>query len=211
MRFAVKIGKNWKEEIAGLPQDVVVHVDLEIVKDFEEALKIPNQTIVSVRPDWIGGEYLGSEVDRIDLLKKGIEAGADFVEIEADMVEQYQDELIALCDKEICGKIVANYFPKAPTKTELNKVLADYKEKADLIKLDCGVNSYQDCKKFLELCKHDDLVIAGHKEKGELLGIIGGLCGFYFGYCPVGKVKKARRLKLKRWGTSAFKKLESQL
>jgi len=211
MRFAVKVGKDWKREIENFPDDVIVHVDLEVVKDYEEALKIPNQVVISIRPDWIGGEYLGSEVDRIDTLKKGIEAGADFVEIEADMVEQHKDELLTLCEREMCGMIVVNYLPKIPTKTELQSLWEEQNPKTDLIKFDCAVNSYEDCKKFLEMCTQENLVIAGHGEKGELLGILGGVCGFYFGYCPVEKVKKAGKAKLNGFGTTAFKKLEIRL
>lgn len=211
MRFAVKLGKNWKEEIDGLPEDVILHIDLEVVKDFEEALKAPHQTVVSVRPDWSGGEYLGSEVNRIDMLKKGIEAGADFVEIEADMVEQYRDELIGLCEHEMCGRIMVNYYPKVPLKSELKEDWEKLSVLGDFVKLDCTANSHQDCKKFLDMCTFENLVVDGHGGKGELLGILGGMCGFYFGYCPVGKVDMASKAKLSGWGVPAFKKLEARL
>ena len=211
MRFAVKIGKDWKKEVEGLPEDALVHIDLALVTDYKGALNIPNQTIISLKPDWAGGKYFGSEVKRIEVLAEAIKAGADFVEIEGDMVEQYQEELLKLCEEQMCGRIVEFRYPKVPSKSQIQEDWEKYQGKADLVKFVCNVEDYQGCKKFLDLCTQDNLAIGGSGEKGELLGILGGLCGFYFGYSPVGKVKKALKLKLDGFSVSAFEKIERGL
>jgi len=211
MRFAVKVGKNWKEEVGRLPESALIHVDLEVVPDFAEALKTKHQTVVSLRPDWIGGEYLGSEADRIDMLKKGIEAGADFVEIEADMVEQYREGLIRLCNDKMCSTIIVLYYPSVPTRDDLKRDWGEFNDRADFLKLDCAVSSHQECKQFLEMCKYENLIIDGHGDKGELLGVLGGLCGFYFGYAKPEKAGKIMKITLTGFTVADFKKLEEKL
>ena len=211
MRFGVTVGEDWEEKTKGLSEDVIVNVDMQMVPTFRKALQIPNQTVLSLRPDWVGGKYFGSEVDRIALLKEGIKAGADFVEIEDDMVEHFRDELINLCENEMCGTIIVKYYPRVPGKKRFEEDWEELHGMADYVKFDCRVETYQDCKKFIGLCEHENIIIAGHGERGDLLGALGGLCGMSWGYVALEKVGKVSKLKLDSWSLAEIKKMEELL
>jgi len=184
---------------------------MQMVPTFKKALQIPNQTVLSLRPSWAGGKYFGSEVDRINLLKDGIKAGADFVEIEEDMVEHFRDELINLCENQMCGTIIVKYYSRVPGKSTFEKDWEEMQGMADYVKFDCKVDDYKDCKRFIDLCENENIIIAGHGEKGELLGALGGLCGMSWGYVPTKKVRKVSKIKLDGWSLAALKKAEEKL
>ena len=68
-----------------LPLVDVVEIRLDGLKDpdIEPCISaIPRPVLVTNRPTWEGGLYTGAEQDRIDLLCRGVQAGARFVDIE---------------------------------------------------------------------------------------------------------------------------------
>ena len=212
MMFATKVSENWKQEIGKLGGQVIVDVDLGKIENFEEALKsIMQQTIASCRPDWIGGEYLGSEVDRIECMEKGIRAGADFVEVEWDMLPQYRDALLNIVRKAGCAVIVSNYYQKVPSKREVDLLMAEIGEKADVVKIGVQVGTYRACLDLLKRVEGNNVVLSGSGQKGELLDALSALCGFYFGFVPIGKLGKAKRIKIKRLDIKGLRKVEEEM
>ena len=77
----------------------VVEIRLDSMKDpriTQCVANISRPVLVTNRPTWEGGLYTGGEQDRIDLLCKGVQSGARFVDIElrtgADLCAQVLQE-----------------------------------------------------------------------------------------------------------------------
>ena len=66
-------------DLVELRIDCIKNIDRGKLKKLLEAKK--RKMIVACRPKSLGGNFEGKEEDRINLLKKAVELGADFVDI----------------------------------------------------------------------------------------------------------------------------------
>ena len=65
--------------------------------------------IATLRPEWEGGAFAGTEHDRAGLLEAAAESGFDFIDVELGMDRRRQNSLLGLCEKRGVGTIVSHH------------------------------------------------------------------------------------------------------
>jgi 3-dehydroquinate dehydratase/shikimate dehydrogenase len=65
--------------------------------------------IATLRPEWEGGAFAGSEDERIGLLAVAAESGFDFIDMELGMDRRRQNSLLGLCKERGVGTIVSHH------------------------------------------------------------------------------------------------------
>ncbi len=133
--LCVSIGAKDAETLAGKMAKAEGRADLvEVRLDMlapggrDAALKAISSCTLPViatnRPKWEGGEFDGSEEERISLLKQAVEAGADFVDIELATIEARKTPILECCSSCGCRLIVSHHdFEATPGTSELKDLL----------------------------------------------------------------------------------------
>jgi 3-dehydroquinate dehydratase/shikimate dehydrogenase len=95
----------------------------------EESLKSKTKpVIVTNRPEREGGKFSGSEQDRLRLLQKAIDLGADYVDVEYDSIKQIV--------RRKNSKIIISYHNFKDTPQDLSKIYNDIcQHKPDIVKI----------------------------------------------------------------------------
>ncbi|MCP4267447.1 MAG: shikimate dehydrogenase [Candidatus Brocadiaceae bacterium] len=113
----------------------------------EKALK--NKTkpvIITNRPEREGGKFSGSEQDRLRLLQKAIELGADYIDVEYDSIKQ-------ITWRNNC-KIIISHHNFKETPHNLSKIYNDIcQHKPDIVKIVTYANDITDNIRIFELIK----------------------------------------------------------
>lgn len=125
----------------------------EITKLLKQAKSITNLPIIlTVRMKDEGGSFSGTEEERVECIKEGIEL-ADFVDIELRMDKQKRDEITALA-KSNGVKVILSYhdFEKTPEEDEIKSVLSEEEAAgADIAKLAVKANFSGDVIRLLNV------------------------------------------------------------
>ncbi len=100
--------------------------------------------IVTNRPEREGGKFNGSEHDRLSLLQKAIDLGADYVDVENDSIKQ-----ITRSGK---SKIIVSYHNFKKTPQDINKIYDSIcQHKPDIVKIVTYANDITDNFRIFEL------------------------------------------------------------
>ncbi|ACV24838.1 type I 3-dehydroquinate dehydratase [Methanocaldococcus fervens] len=174
---AIKTAKKYLEiaDIVEFRVDMLKEVSEE---DIAEFAKYPS--IITVRPEWEGGYWRGSDEERLNLIKKAIECNAKFVDIE--LREEKNREIVKFRD-EIGSKtkIIISYhdFEKTPSKEVLDDIVKKALSIGDIAKFATMANNKEDVLNILEVInKYSGKIIGiGMGENGKLTRIL----GVYFG------------------------------
>ena len=138
--------KNADIDIIELRLDYIsVMEDAEIC--LEKILKSKTKPIiVTNRPKREGGNFDGSEKDRLRLLQKAIELGADYVDVEFDSVRQIT--------RRDSSKLIVSYHNFKETPHNINKIYEDiFQCKPDIAKVVTYANDITDNVRIFELLK----------------------------------------------------------
>ncbi|HDY67371.1 MAG TPA: shikimate dehydrogenase, partial [Candidatus Scalindua sp.] len=113
----------------------------------EKTLKSKTKPIiVTNRPKREGGNFEGSEKDRLCLLQKAIELGADYVDVELDSVRHIT--------RRDSSKIIISYHNFKETPHNINKIYEDISQcKPDIVKVVTYANDITDNVRIFELLK----------------------------------------------------------
>jgi|WetSurSiteA1Bulk_404760.scaffolds.fasta_scaffold01724_5 3-dehydroquinate dehydratase-1 len=134
-----------------------------------------------------------SDGQRKNKLKKAIESGASYVDIEIDAPDAFKKELISSAHKHNC-KVILSYhnFNQTPPTDALDKMVdACFAQGADIAKVACLANSESDAARILSLyAKHKNLVALGMGEKGKITRVASLLLGAPFSYVATGTAKE---------------------
>ncbi|MCR4290703.1 MAG: shikimate dehydrogenase [Candidatus Scalindua sp.] len=102
--------------------------------------------IITNRPEREGGKFNGSEQDRLHLLQKAIDLGADYVDIEYDSIEQIT--------RRNSSKIIISHHNFKETPHNLSKIYNDIcQHKPDIVKIVTYANDITDNIRIFELLK----------------------------------------------------------
>ena len=172
-----------KSEIAEVRLDLMDLSDHDIEKVFSGEGKI----IATCR----AGKF--SDEERKIKLKKAIESGASYVDIEIDAPDAFKTELVSSARKHNC-KVILSYhnFIGTPPTDELNKMVdASFAQGADIAKVACLANSESDALRILSLyAKHKNLVAFGMGERGKMTRVASLRMGAPFSYVSTSPAKE---------------------
>jgi len=113
----------------------------------EESLKRKTKpVIITNRPEREGGKFNGSEQDRLHLLQKAIDLGADYVDVEYDSIKQIT--------RQNSSKIIISHHNFKETPHNLSKIYDDIcQQKPDIVKIVTYANDITDNIRIFELLK----------------------------------------------------------
>ena len=113
----------------------------------EESLKRKTKpVIITNRPEREGGKFNGSEQDRLHLLQKAIDLGADYVDVEYDSIKQIT--------RRNSSKIIISHHNFKETPHNLSKIYDDIcQQKPDIVKIVTYANDIIDNIRIFELLK----------------------------------------------------------
>ena len=113
----------------------------------EKALKCKTKpVIITNRPEREGGKFKGSEQDRLHLLQKAIELGADYVDVEYDSIKQIT--------RQNSSKVIISHHNFKETPHNISKIYNDIcQQKPDIVKIVTYANDITDNIRIFELLK----------------------------------------------------------
>src|SRR3989338_3715767 len=149
------------EKLADLVElriDFIKNIDENKLKRLLKSKK--KKIIVTCRPKSLCGNFDGNEKERIDLLRKAIELGSDYIDIEIESDKGIIKKMIE--DKNKSKIIISHHnFKKTPSLKELNNKYNEIKKlNSDLIKIVTTANSINDNFAVFELLKNKNDLIA---------------------------------------------------
>ena len=106
------------------------------------------------RPEWEGGAFKGSEVDRVGLLLKAVENDCSLVDLELKTAQELRAELLDVLIKHPQTGLIISWhdFSGTPSNDELGDILQQQIESgAHVGKIVTMANSYEDVLKVLNL------------------------------------------------------------
>jgi len=152
--------------------------DIDLIKS-----KIKVRAIFTCRKKEEGGFFTGAEGERVEILRKAIDAGFDYVDVELSSAGTFT--LL----KKGKSKIILSFhdFVKTPSLAELEEIKKQMKTyDADIMKFAAFVREDADSKvlfQFLFNKKEDEeMIVVGMGEEGKMTRVIAPLFGSYLTY-----------------------------
>jgi 3-dehydroquinate dehydratase type I len=167
--ICISIGRiNLIGEVNSLqPSLVEIRYDL-LRKDPELVAEMLSESVIQVatcRP----GHY--SDTQRMDILKRAIDAGAVYVDVEIESTKKFLEEISSFAKKRHTHLIISYHnFKITPCRNELQKILVScYDAGADVAKIACTVNSKNDAARLLSLYEEEGRkIVLGMGETGKI-------------------------------------------
>lgn len=173
--------KDLRKCIALLTEVEMAEIRLDLTEFDDEAIDavfaqdVP--LIATCRPD----NY--TEKEQYFKLRRAIEAGAAYVDIEIEASDEQRNALIDIAKKHDCKVIISYHnYEKTPGMRELFTIADDcYAKGADVAKLATMVNSKSDNANLMSLYSLDKPIVAlGMGEKGKVSRVVAPLMGSEF-------------------------------
>lgn len=193
-------------QMSSIKEADLIELRIDYLKDIDEKIleKIihskQGKVIVTCRPKNLGGNFSGNEKERIRLLKKAIDFGSEYIDIE---IETGDDTLKEIIKNKKNTKIIISHhdFQKTPGLMELEKIYQKINSfKPDIVKIATTAVSINDCFTIFNLLKRkNNLAALSMGIKGQLTRILSGKFGSVIVYASMkdGKESAPGQLTLK--------------
>lgn len=134
----------------------IVEVRLDYLKEpasqatldalYDVKMNVDLPMIITLRPRWEGGNFTGEEEDRLETLKKAIDKGFDYVDLELKIQEDKRTPLVDHAQYLGVKTIISNHdFEKTPAKEKiLDQIKECHSANGDLAKVAYFCNSIDD-------------------------------------------------------------------
>ena len=153
----------------------------------EESLKRKTKpVIITNRPEREGGKFNGSEQDRLRLLQKAIDLGADYVDIEYDSIKQIT--------RRNSSKIIISHHNFKDTPHDLSKIYDEIcQQKPDIVKIVTHANDITDNIRIFELLQSTNIPTISFcmGELGYISRILTGKFGGFLTFASLEKGKES--------------------
>ena len=194
--ICVSIIEKKYEDIIGILIDTnLAEIRLDLVelseKEIEKVFSQKNTPLIATCRE---GKY--SDKERLCILKKAIIAGADYVDIEIESLEEYKRDLITHAVRNNCKVIISYHnYDTTPETEELIQLINDcYDQGADIIKIACFCNTISDAARMLSLYSVDikdrSIVSIGMGEIGKITRVASVFLDSPFTYASTTKGKE---------------------
>lgn len=184
--------KKAKEQGADL-----VELRLDFLKNFNPnydlEILIKNSclpTLVTFRPTWEGGQYDGDENKRRSALRKAMELGADYVDVELKVAEEFFDSIGGKKPTKTAIIVSSHNYQSTPSVEEIGDLVSRIQATgADIVKIATTARDITDCARILQVLTHSQVPIIGlvMGERGLISRI---LCAKFGGYLTFGTLEK---------------------
>lgn len=153
----------------------------------------PLPTLFTYRPKWEGGQYEGDDNKRLDVLRLAMEQGADYVDVELQLAEEFNNSIIGKKPEKF-KVIVSNHnYQYTPDIEDLENLVAKIQSTgADIVKIATTATDVTDVARMFQITANSKVPIIGlvMGEKGLISRILCPKFGGYltFGVMEAGKV-----------------------
>lgn len=184
--------KKAKEKGADL-----VELRLDFLKnfnpDYDLEVLIRNSclpTLVTFRPTWEGGQYDGDESKRRSALCKAMELGADYIDVELKVADQFFDSFGKKKPTKTLIIVSSHNYQSTPSVEEIGNLVSRIQATgADIVKIATTALDITDCARVLQVLTHSQVPVIGlvMREKGLISRI---LCAKFGGYLTFGTLEE---------------------
>ena len=179
-----------KADLIEIRLDYISNSNKTMIKEILS--KKPCPLILTCRKQSEGGNFSGTEKERIAILKECIDLDADYIDIE---LSSGNSIIIDMIQNKNNSKIIVSYHNFNSLPENLDKIYTDIKSTGcDIIKIVGTANSLEDNIKIFDLIKkakedETDIIAICMGEKGEISRILNISYGSFltFGYLDKGK------------------------
>ncbi len=172
----------------------IVELRIDYIPELQNALtciekSLQSKTkpvIITNRPTREGGRFNGSETDRLHLLQKAIELGADYVDVEYDSIEHIT--------RRNSSKIIISHHDFKETPLNLSKIYNDIcRHKPDIVKIVTYANNITDNIRIFGLLKSANIPTISFcmGELGTTSRILTGKFGGFLTFASLAKGKES--------------------
>lgn len=119
------------------------------IESFKEGISLP--VIFTVRPVREGGFFIGTEEQRIEILKMAINSGVSWVDLETSIDEKTRSELLDASRAADCQVIASTHNNQSmPSAADISELVRTNKDLGEIVKF-CGkVSNHQDALQLIE-------------------------------------------------------------
>jgi len=174
----------------------IVEIWLDHLKnlDFEKLLRIKTNKpfLYVLKSKREKGRFVGTEKERVELLIKSLDYGADYVDIDIKTAKSLLKKLINVAKSKKVKTIISYHnFEKTPKNLKaIYKKISSFNP--EIIKFSTKINRVHDIADLFSLLKNADrkIITLGMGDKGEITRILAPKLGNYLYYAPLRKEEK---------------------
>lgn len=188
--ICISIGKIGMIQSINLTKPSLVEVRYDLVRKSPELVSEElNDTILQVatcRPGII------PDKERIEILKKAIDLGAVYVDVELDAAPEFIDAVIKYAKQKRTHVIVSYHnFDATPSSLVLNEILQNcYTAGGDVAKIACQSNSHEDSARLLAMyAEKGRKIVIGMGDYGRITRLAANQLGAEFTFAALSEVE----------------------
>lgn len=149
--------------------------------------------IVTYRPEWEGGNYKGSEPERLATLKWAALRGAPFVDVEYKAATMF---FAGRGEVPTSTQVIlsSHNFQLTPTEAELQSLAVNMREAgADIVKIATYANDICDCARVLALLqtRQGPTIALAMGEKGQITRLLAGKYGGFLTFAALSEARSS--------------------
>lgn len=167
--------------------DYIINFKIDDIKTIQKYLT--KKAIFTCRTKKEGGNFNGTEKERVEIIQQALKSNFDFVDIELITINK-----VNLKNKSKKTKIICSHhdFKKTPTLKSLIQVINNMrKTKCDIMKIATEVKKMEDNLILFKLLfnkkKKEKMIVLGMGKLGKITRILAPLHGSYLTFASIGK------------------------
>nr|BAI40147.1 dehydroquinate dehydratase/shikimate:NADP oxidoreductase [Diospyros kaki] len=174
----------------------LVEIRIDYLKSFspQQHLEVlikqsPLPTIITYRPTWEGGQYDGDESRRQATLHQAMELGADYIDIELKVADEFFSSIQERSPKRPKVIVSSHNYENTPSAEEIGNIAARIQATgADIVKIATTALDITDSARILQLIAHSQVPTIGLAmgERGLISRI---LCAKFGGFLTFGALE----------------------
>ncbi|KAK6915504.1 Shikimate dehydrogenase substrate binding, N-terminal [Dillenia turbinata] len=184
MRKAKELGADLVEVRVDYLKNFSPSQDLEIL-----IKQCPLPTLITYRPKWEGGQYDGDEGRRQDALRKAMELGADYIDVELKVAPEFFSSIHRKKPEKVKIIVSSHNYENTPSTEEIGSLVARIQATgADIVKIATTATDITDSARIFQVLVHSQVPMIGlvMGERGLISRI---LSAKYGGYLTFGAVE----------------------
>ncbi|KAK6911476.1 Shikimate dehydrogenase substrate binding, N-terminal [Dillenia turbinata] len=184
MRKAKELGADLVEVRVDYLKNFSPSQDLEIL-----IKQCPLPTLITFRPKWEGGQYDGDEGRRQDALRKAMELGADYIDVELKVAPEFFSSIHGKKPEKVKIIVSSHNYENTPSTEEIGSLVARIQATgADIVKIATTATDITDSARIFQVLVHSQVPMIGlvMGERGLISRV---LSAKYGGYLTFGTVE----------------------
>ncbi|KAL8171268.1 hypothetical protein V2J09_023072 [Rumex salicifolius] len=150
-------------------------------------------TLITYRPKWEGGEYVGDDSKRLNALCRAVELGANYIDVELKVADEFFNSLGGRKPENVKIIVSSHNYERTPSVEEIGSLVARIQATgADIVKVATTAQDIVDCARVFQVLTHSQIPMIGlvMGERGFMSRILSAKFGGYltFGSLEAGVV-----------------------